>query len=45
MLDQIERIDHIAERLRHLLALVEQETVSEDALGKRKPADIRKAGQ
>ena len=42
---QRERIDHVADRLRHLLAAVEQEAVAEDALGQRQPADIRKAGQ
>ena len=31
----VERIDHVADRLRHLLAPVEQEAVAEDALGQR----------
>ncbi|MCY1232635.1 hypothetical protein D9M72_451370 [compost metagenome] len=35
MLDQIERIDDVAKRLRHLLALVEQEAMGKDALGQR----------
>lgn len=35
MIDHRERIDHVAHGLRHLLALVEQKSVPEHALGQR----------
>ena len=40
-----ERIDHVADRLRHLLPAVEQEAVEKMRRGTSMPADIRKAGQ
>jgi hypothetical protein len=44
-LAQVEGVDDVADRLRHLLAAVEDEAVGEDARGSGRPADIRKAGQ
>ena len=37
MVHEVDRIDDVADRLRHLLALVEQEAVGKDALGQREP--------
>jgi hypothetical protein len=41
---QCEGVDHVADRLRHLLALVEQEAVAEDALRQREPRRHQEGG-